>query len=259
MDSNINLKSNDENEQVTMSKRTVLNENYKGIVENFPIPAELHERPDGTKYASFGDVVPIHCCTPEQVSKLAKVTHHYCDVFTQELMAPLEELAYVRLDENTAEKVFINRTKRLLITSSDGQLAQWRCAPSFESANQYVAGAPVVNQDGALLSVVTARKGNHYAVSTFEGEGGYFETPEPWRTVQLSDGQIAYGAETFNSREELTEYISKTPPASVGPSEPPTAILVQGKTPRLALVAKNGRQIAHHYLPPGLVTEVDYL
>jgi hypothetical protein len=64
--------------------------------------------------------------------------------------------------------VFINRTKRLLLRSSDGKLAQWRCAATFESANQFVAGTPIVNALGALLSVVTAKRGNHYAVSAFE-------------------------------------------------------------------------------------------
>ncbi|XP_059054811.1 poxin-like isoform X2 [Achroia grisella] len=247
------------NGDVTMSQRTALNEHYKGLVENFSIPAEQHERPDGTRYATFSGVVPIHCCTPEQVETLAKVTHHYCDVFTRDLMAPLEELAYVRLDQDTAEKVFINRTKRLLIISSDGKLAQWRCAPSFESANHYMAGTPIVSQDGALVSVVTARKGNHYAVSTFEGEGGYFETTESWKVIKLPEGRIAYGGDTFSSREELAQFLAKTPPASVGPEEQPTAILVQGKTPRLALVAKNGRQLSHHYLPAGVVTDLEYL
>lgn len=51
-----------------MSNRTVLNESYKGLVENMSIPAEVHEI-DGKKYASFGSTVPIHCCTPEQVSE----------------------------------------------------------------------------------------------------------------------------------------------------------------------------------------------
>lgn len=54
------------------------------------------------------------------------------------------------------------------MVSSDGRLAQWRCAPTFESANHYIAGTPIVNKDGALVSIVTARRGNHYAVSTFE-------------------------------------------------------------------------------------------
>lgn len=65
-------------------------------------------------------------------------------------------------------QVFINRNKRILLVSSDGELAQWRCAPTFESPNSYIAGAPIVNKDGELVSVVTAKKGNHYAVSTFE-------------------------------------------------------------------------------------------
>lgn len=49
-----------------MSKRTVLNENYKGIVESMSIPAEIHER-NGKKYASVGSILPIHCCPPEEV------------------------------------------------------------------------------------------------------------------------------------------------------------------------------------------------
>lgn len=52
----------------SMSKRTVLNEPYRGLVENFSIPAELHERPDGHRYATFGSVIPIHCTPPEEVS-----------------------------------------------------------------------------------------------------------------------------------------------------------------------------------------------
>lgn len=43
---------------------------YRGIVENMSIPADLHQRPDGRPYASFGSVVPIHCCTPEQVTTI---------------------------------------------------------------------------------------------------------------------------------------------------------------------------------------------
>lgn len=65
-------------------------------------------------------------------------------------------------------QVFINRAKRVLLVSSDGRLAQWRAAPSFESANLFVAGTPIVNKDGALVSVVTAKRGNHYAVSNTE-------------------------------------------------------------------------------------------
>ncbi|RVE43054.1 hypothetical protein evm_012285 [Chilo suppressalis] len=156
-----------EKSQASMSKPTVLNSSYKGLVENFSIPVELHER-DNKTFASFGGVLPIHCATPEQVSQLSSHTHHYCGVFTEELLAPLEELAYVRLDENLAEKVFINRTKRILLISSDGVLAQWRCAPTFESANKFIAGTPLVNARGQLVSVITARRGNHYAVSTLE-------------------------------------------------------------------------------------------
>lgn len=51
----------------TMSKRTALNEHYKGLVESMSIPAELHER-NGKIFASFGSVLPIHCASPEQVS-----------------------------------------------------------------------------------------------------------------------------------------------------------------------------------------------
>lgn len=49
-----------------MAKKTVLNENYKGLVVGFTIPAEVHER-DGKKYASYGSAVPIHSCSKEQV------------------------------------------------------------------------------------------------------------------------------------------------------------------------------------------------
>ncbi|XP_072934087.1 poxin-like [Epargyreus clarus] len=241
-----------------MSKRTVLNEQYKGLVENFSIPAEVHEQ-DGRKYATCGSVVPIHCCTPDQVSEMADKTHHYCDVFTEDLLAPLGELAYVRLDENTAEKVFLNRTKRILLTSSDGRLAQWRCAPSFESANSYIAGTPIVNKDGALVSVVTAKRGNNYAVSTFEGEGGYFETTKPWEVIDIAEGTSTYADKTFTTREELTSYIASLPPAQVSGAEPPRVLLLRGRQPRIALVAENGRQMVHLYLSGVLATGVDYL
>ncbi|CAH0758321.1 unnamed protein product [Diatraea saccharalis] len=241
-----------------MSKRTVVNSSYKGLVENIAIPVELHEAGD-KKFASFGSVLPIHCSTPEQVTEFSQHTHHYCDVFTDELLAPLGELAYVRLDENLAEKVFINRTKRLLIISSDGVLAQWRCAPTFESANQYIAGTPIVNKDGALVSVVTAKRGNHYAVSTFEGEGGYFETSEAWKVIPSPGPGLVYGDKVFETRAELRQYASSLPPAIVGPDCRPTPVLVGGPHARLVLLAGGGRQLAHHYLPPVITDDIQYL
>ncbi|KAL0818634.1 hypothetical protein ABMA28_009062 [Loxostege sticticalis] len=242
----------------SMSKRTALNEHYKGLVESMSIPAELHER-NGKIFASFGSVLPIHCASPEQVEQFANKTHHYCDVFTEELLAPLGELAYVRLDENTAEKVFINRSKRILIISSDGVMAQWRCAATFESANHYIAGTPIVNKDGALVTVVTAKRGNNYAVSTFEGEGGYFETSQPWETIDLPDGVLVYGTHSFASRAELQQYVHALPPAEVGPAQPPQPALLKGPHARIVLVAQNGRQLAHHYLQGVLTTDIDYL
>ncbi|KAI8441784.1 hypothetical protein MSG28_005470 [Choristoneura fumiferana] len=273
-----------------MTKRTVVNEVYKGLLESVAIPAELRER-DGKRFATFGAVVPIHCCTEEEVRELvrdrsttagaqspsshvsvwvwvwqvpewSRKTHHYCGIFTEDTLAPLGELAYVRVDENTAEKVFINRAKRMLVRSADGVLAQWRCAPSFESSNQYLPGTPIVNQDGALVSVVTVRKGNHYAVSTFEasvvlflqqsdyplspissdgrctgsvttftlglksqrpaGEGGYFDTSLPWQVLD-SPGLI-YGAHSFPSRAALREHVGAAPAHSAPPA-PATPVL----------------------------------
>ncbi|KAJ2937919.1 hypothetical protein O0L34_g14192 [Tuta absoluta] len=246
-----------------MSKKTVSNEYpYRGLVESRAIPAELHVRADGRPYASFGTVTPVHCCSPEQVKEYVAKTHHYCDVFTEEILSPLGELAYVRLDENTAEKVFINRTKRILIMSSDGELAQWRAAPSFESTNHYLAGAPIVNKEGALVSVVTARKGNHYAVSTFEGDGGYFETPREWTVIQTPEGHLVYGDRTFATRDELRGYIASLPPAELSQSAPPKPVmqyLKHGSAARLALVASNGRQISHLALQNVVVSGVEYL
>ncbi|CAH2052533.1 unnamed protein product, partial [Iphiclides podalirius] len=241
-----------------MSKRTVVNEVYKGLVESMSIPVELHER-DGRKFARFGSVVAIHCCTPEEVKERSLNTHHYCDVFTEQLLAPLGELAYVRLDESTAEKVFLNRSKRILMVSSDGQLAQWRCAPTFESANHYIAGTPIVNKDGALVSIVTARRGNHYAVSAFEGEGGYFETPLPWEKVHPMEGELVYGDQTFSSREALHSYIASLPPPEVSAELPVRPVLLTGVTPRLTLITHNGRQIAHYYLNGVHASDVQYL
>ncbi|KAJ8712639.1 hypothetical protein PYW08_007943 [Mythimna loreyi] len=248
----------------SMSKRTgfpttTSGLTYRGLVENMSIPAELHERPDGKPYASFGSTVPIHCCTPEQVEKLAKSTHHYCDIFTDQVLAPLGELVYVRIDENTAEKVFINRIKRLLIHSSDGTLAQWRFAPTFESANVYIAGTPIVNQAGELVSVVTAKKGNHYAVSTFEGEGGYFETTESWEVINVPEGANIYADKIFSTRDELRAYVDSLPPNGDGPYGPPRPILYLGSTSRIVLVAKNGRQISHQYLHGVITSQIEYV
>lgn len=241
-----------------MSKRTALNESYKGLVESFSIPAEIHER-DGKKYASFGSAVPIHVCNKEEVSNLMLTTHHYCDIFTEQTLAALGELVFVRLDENTAEKVFINRAKRILVISSDGMLAQWRCAPSFESANHYLAGTPIVNKDGELVSLVTAKRGNHYAVSTFEGEGGYFDTTQPWQVKDLPENVSVYGERTFESRDELRAYVGSLPPAAVSEAEPPSPIAYRGGSPRIVLIAANGRQIVHSYLHGVATTNVDYL
>ncbi|KAG7303285.1 hypothetical protein JYU34_011761 [Plutella xylostella] len=240
-----------------MAQRTVLNDNYKGLVESVSIPAVVEER-DGKKFARSGSVVPIHCSTPDEISAYAPKTHHYCDVFTEQVLAPLEELAFVRLDQNTAEKVFINRKKRILLTSSDGALAQWRCAPTFESSNQYVAGAPIVNKEGALISVVTARVGNHYAVSSFEGDGGYFETPQPWKILDSSTGLI-YGDRVFPTHEALKDFIATLGPAALDPDRPPTPVLVRGANPRVAFITKEGRQIAHNYLQGVISKGVEYL
>ncbi|KAF9815712.1 hypothetical protein SFRURICE_009229 [Spodoptera frugiperda] len=231
---------------------------YRGIVENMSIPADLHQRPDGRPYASFGSVVPIHCCTPEQVEQRRKTTHHYCDIFTDETLAPLGDLVYVRIDENTAEKVFINRRQRILLVSSDGVLAQWRLAPTFESANVYLAGTPIVDQAGQLVSLVTARWGRHYAVSAIEGEGGYFDTSLPWETLTIPEGSSVYGNRTFQSRDELREYVASLPPAGAPVAGEVSPLLYVGGSPRLVLVSPSGRQLSHHYLHGG-ITNVEYL
>ncbi|XP_068623456.1 poxin-like isoform X2 [Battus philenor] len=242
----------------TMSKRTVLNEIYKGLVESMSIPAELHER-DGKKFASFGSVVPIHCCIPEEIKERTRTTHHYCDIFTDQLLAPLGELAYVRIDETTAEKVFVNRSKRILIVSSDGCLAQWRCAPTFESANHYIAGTPIVNKEGVLVSVVTAKRGSHYAVSTLEGEGGYFESSLPWEKIHPMDGELVYGDQTFSSRDALLQHLADLSPAEVSKELPVRPVLSTGMIPRLALITHSGRQLAHYYLNGVHASDVQYL
>ncbi|XP_045503704.1 poxin-like [Colias croceus] len=239
-----------------MSSRTVLNEQYKGLVEQLSIPAEVAER-GGRRCARSGTTMAIHCCSPEEIAERAQTTHHYCDVFTDDVLAPLGELAYVRLDADTAEKVFLNRSKRILLVSSDGHLALWRCAPTFESANVYVAGSPIVDKSGAIVSVVTAKRGNHYAISNAEGEGGYFETSAPWEIHDIDDAKFAYADKKFNTREELREYISSLPPADL--SSPPRPLLLRGKHPRVALVAQNGRQIVHIYLSGVLTNDIEYL
>ncbi|XP_050679773.1 poxin-like [Leptidea sinapis] len=244
-----------------MSKRTVLNEDYKGLVEWFPIPAELHEA-DGRRFASFGSVLPIHCCTPQQIEERSKTTHHYCDVFTDDpLRDPHSELVYVRLDEDSAEKVFLNRSKRILLLSSDGRVAQWQSAPTFESSNTFVAGAPIVSQDGQLVSVVTARRGNHYAVSTFESEGGYFETSQPWEVRDMQEGGLHYADHVFLSREPLRAHVAALPPPGDDAGAPPRPLLLRGPGGggRVLLVAGSGRQLALIYLASVFTDDIQYL
>nr|6XB6_A Chain A, Poxin [Danaus plexippus]6XB6_B Chain B, Poxin [Danaus plexippus] len=242
----------------SMMKSTALNEKYYGLVENVTIPASLHEY-NGKPYSKVGNAMPIHCATQEEKELLSRTTHHYCDLFTDKLFAPLEELVFVRLDENKAEKVFLNRHKRLFLTSSDGVVASWRCAPTLESLNKFMAGTPLVGRDGRVVSLLTAKHGNHYAVSHLEGDGGYFETSKPWEIKDMEDGRLYYGNKSFNSRDELRAYIQNLPPLEVDSSAPPQPILLRGKNPRIILVAENGRQISHQYISSNLITDVEYL
>ncbi|KOB73537.1 Immune-related Hdd13 [Operophtera brumata] len=164
----------------------------------------------------------------QEVEEHSKTTHHYCDVFTEQVLAPLGELAYVRVDENTAEKVailshhvFINRNKSILIISSDGMLAQWRCAPTFESTNMYIAGTPIV-----------------------------------------SARQLVYGDRTFPSREALREFVAALPPGAASPPGAAvdfTPVLHLAPAPRVSLVADSGRQIAHNILQGVIVKDIEYL
>ncbi|XP_041971576.1 poxin-like [Aricia agestis] len=241
-----------------MSRRTVTNERCSGLLEAVQIAAEV-DAIGGRAVARQGTVLPIHCATPEMVAELAPKTHHYCDIFTEELLAPLGELALVRIDENTAEKVFINRNKRLLLVSSDGVLAQWRTAGTFESQNRFIAGTPVCTHRGELASVVTARRAHHYAVSNFEGDGGYFETSLPWEIKDIEEGKLIYGDRAFPTREALREYVQKLPPVEVTPTSPPRPILWRGATARVVLVAASGRQISHQYLHGVHSDNIEYL
>lgn len=230
-----------------MSTKSTLNDVHRGIVEAMAIPAQVEER-DGRRVARFGSVLPIHVCDPKEISSRSESTHHYCDIFTEDLMAPLEELAYVRLDENKAEKVFINRHKKMLIHSGDGRLATWRCAPTFESANDFIAGTPIVNKAGSLVSVVTARRGNHYAVSTFEGECGFVETSVPWR-VEEGEDELQYGPKRTG----------RGAVAYVDANAPVVPVLRRGHTATIALLAHNGAVLSHTCLQGVLATDVHYL
>lgn len=72
-------------------------------------------------------------------------------------------------------------------------------------------------------------------------------------------GSVIYGDKTFSSRDLLRSYVSSLPALGEGPLGPPTPILYQGPTPRIVLVAKNGRQISHQYLHGVLTSQIDYV
>ncbi|GBP20819.1 hypothetical protein EVAR_14545_1 [Eumeta japonica] len=240
-----------------MSPPTALNPPpYEGVVERRAVPVELHNTTDGRPVARLGTCLPIHSTSAEEAARLALITHHYAGLFTENILSPLGELAYVRLDADTVEKVFVNRSRRILITSSDGRLAQWRAVPTFESRNRYVAGTPVVDGGGALVSVVLARRHNHYALAANDGEGGYFDTTEPWRVMDPPAGALVYADRWFTTREELRAYVSSLGPVDAGA---PTPVLHRGARTRVSLVAPGGRQIAHVHLHTALTDDVEYL
>jgi hypothetical protein len=68
-----------------------------------------------------------------------------------------------------------------------------------------------------------------------------------------------YGDRTFASRDELRAFVRALPVAAVGPDAPAAPLLLRGRNARIALVAANGRQLAHYHLPPVLCTDIQYL
>lgn len=92
-----------------------------------------------------------------------------------------------------------------------------------------------------------------------QGEGGYFSTSEPWRVLVTPAGHNIYGDRDFLTREELRAHVAALPPAELGPAAPPAPVLHITNTPRIALVAHNGRQISHAYLQAVLADDIHYL
>lgn len=67
-----------------------------------------------------------------------------------------------------------------------------------------------------------------------------------------------YGNRTFQSRDELREYVASLPPAGAPVAGEVSPLLYVGGSPRLVLVSPSGRQLSHHYLH-GAITNVEYL
>lgn len=130
---------------------------------------------------------------------------------------------------------------------------------------------------GGKAAAARSRAGPALTAARPQGEGGYFETPLPWRAAPAPEGRLAYGDRAFASREELRAYVRGLPPAEVRPpagrgpgaasrrvlqvgaAAPARAVLRTGAAPRVALVCANGRQLAHYFLPAALAVDVVYL
>lgn len=92
-----------------------------------------------------------------------------------------------------------------------------------------------------------------------QGEGGYFDTAEPWRILDSPDGANIYGDKIFATREQLRDYVSSVPASVVSAENPPVPVLHRGNSPRIILLAQNGRQISHQFLHGVITSDVEYL
>ncbi|GLV35905.1 hypothetical protein CBL_09877 [Carabus blaptoides fortunei] len=109
-------------------------------------------------------VCAIHTCSESVTQKFRGITHHYCDVFTKNILAPLPEIIFVN-----GEQYDVNKKDRLVIISYDGNLNLWQNAPTFKSDKHYAANTVILDVAGKVVSIVTGSKDGRYAIASFDG------------------------------------------------------------------------------------------
>lgn len=121
----------------------------------------------------------------------------------------------------------------------------WQNAPTFKSDVYYAANTLILDAAGKVVSVVTGSKDGRYAIASFDGLSGKFETSYGWQTVCGMNG-IIYGNRTFKSREELKEYLHGR---KLGNEVNLQAILVVAPVPRIILFDLiSGLEVSHTYV-----------
>lgn len=129
--------------------------------------------------------------------------------------------------------------------SYDGKLNLWQNAPSFKSNEHLLAGLPITDASGNIVSVVTGSKNEYYAIASFDGYSGKFETSRPWLTTDGRSG-IIYGNKTFKTRTELHDYLKGR---KFGVTFDLQAIVVDSSIPRIILFdLASGLELAHSHI-----------